>query len=136
MRNRAKCKLCEDIIESMHSTDYVNCKCGEIAISGGNQELKVFAEKWENFLRIDEEGNIIVPKIVESKMIKEETDENPYHIPSKPDRDELLKLLEDMIEKIEELPAPGLYASVSHYDLLSFMMVVSSIFRSFCKEEI
>lgn len=34
--NRAKCTLCGDVIESRNETDYVYCKCGSIAVSGGH----------------------------------------------------------------------------------------------------
>lgn len=34
-RNRAKCRLCGDVIESKHRHDFVVCKCGSIFIDGG-----------------------------------------------------------------------------------------------------
>lgn len=33
--NRCRCKLCNDIIESKHRHDFVNCKCGSIFTDGG-----------------------------------------------------------------------------------------------------
>ena len=65
MRNRAKCKLCQSTIESFHPTDLVLCKCGEISVDAG-EGLKCAAKSWENFLRVDDEGNEIIVK-VESK---------------------------------------------------------------------
>jgi hypothetical protein len=38
--NKAKCKTCGDVIESKHVHDYVNCKCGAIAVDGGKDYLK------------------------------------------------------------------------------------------------
>lgn len=35
--NIAKCKICDDVIESMHTHDYVMCKCGSIFIDGGTE---------------------------------------------------------------------------------------------------
>lgn len=35
LRNIAECKLCGDIIESVHVHDFVRCKCGEITTDGG-----------------------------------------------------------------------------------------------------
>lgn len=33
--NRARCKLCGDIIESKDRHDYVTCKCGNLSVDGG-----------------------------------------------------------------------------------------------------
>ena len=35
-RNRAKCKLCGDVIESKHRHDFVTCKCKAIFVDGGS----------------------------------------------------------------------------------------------------
>lgn len=34
--NKVKCLLCKDIIESTYTHDYVECKCGNIAVDGGS----------------------------------------------------------------------------------------------------
>ena len=36
-----KCKKCGDIIQSKHRHDMVWCKCGAIAIDGGNDYCKI-----------------------------------------------------------------------------------------------
>ncbi len=36
MKNQARCKKCGDVIESKHRHDFVQCKCGAIAVDGGN----------------------------------------------------------------------------------------------------
>ena len=38
--NRAQCAECKDIITSYHVHDYVQCKCGAIAVDGGNEYLR------------------------------------------------------------------------------------------------
>lgn len=38
---KVKCKLCNDIIQSMHVHDYVWCKCHTIAVDGGGEYLKM-----------------------------------------------------------------------------------------------
>lgn len=129
MRNRAKCKLCESIIESFHSTDMVQCKCGEISVDGG-EALYCAAKDWHNFLRVDDMGNIIIPKI----KTKEEV--NPIESSSKPTKKELLDILDCMVKNMEELPQNALVSSINHYDLLSVLILLSSIFRADCKEEI
>lgn len=40
VKNKAKCKLCGDIIESTHRHDFKYCKCGAIAVDGGVDYLR------------------------------------------------------------------------------------------------
>ena len=35
IRNAARCKRCQDEIESTHVHDFVQCSCGAIAVDGG-----------------------------------------------------------------------------------------------------
>jgi len=35
--NKAKCRICEDVIESKHVHDWVSCKGGHIFIDGGRE---------------------------------------------------------------------------------------------------
>lgn len=49
--NRAKCKLCGDIIVSKHRHHFVFCKCGEIFIDGGNSYWRCGAKNFKNLLR-------------------------------------------------------------------------------------
>lgn len=37
IRNIAKCKICDDVIESKHTYDYVMCKCGAIFLDSGTE---------------------------------------------------------------------------------------------------
>ncbi len=38
--NKAKCKKCNDIIISAYRHDFVECKCGAIAVDGGQDYLR------------------------------------------------------------------------------------------------
>jgi hypothetical protein len=38
--NKAQCRSCGEIIESMFRHDFVMCKCGKIAVDGGRAYLK------------------------------------------------------------------------------------------------
>lgn len=38
---KIKCKHCKDIIESKHRHDMVWCRCGKVAIDGGNDYVKI-----------------------------------------------------------------------------------------------
>lgn len=40
IRNRIKCNLCGDIIESTDVHDYRICKCGQVAVDGGTEYLE------------------------------------------------------------------------------------------------
>ena len=123
MRNRAKCKLCNDIIESYHPTDLVYCSCGQIGVDSGDA-LKCIAKDWSNFLRVDDEGHEIIPII--KGMQEEVTNTNT----SKPTKAELLDMLLEMIKAFEALPQAAMTQPITHYDLLSVLLLVSSILRA------
>lgn len=131
MKNRAKCKLCQSIIESFHRYDYVTCQCAEIAISGGRDVYEVYAKSFENFLRIDDLDNEIMVK--EQKDFKE-VYSDPKDVKQlyndNPTREDKLKLLDEMIKTYENLPPNALNAPITGYDLLSSLLLVSSILRS------
>jgi hypothetical protein len=133
MKNRAKCKLCGDIIESFHRHDYVHCKCGEIAVDGGSSYFKCSAINWENFLRIDDEGNEIVPSIVEStddkilEWAKEKLKE-PAEFEAKDSATrQHLAAIDDMIAAIERLPDRAMSDPVTHYDLYALLVLIRVI---------
>lgn len=127
MRNRAKCKLCNDIIESDHKYGEVLCKCGEIFVSNA-EEMRCGANDWSNFMRIDDQGNEIIVKVLD---VPDKADNTPH----KPDKRELLGMLESMIKNIEALPQGAMLTSINHYDLCSALLLLLSIFRADCKEE-
>ncbi len=114
MRNRAKCKACESIIESMNSQDECGCACGKISVSGGDK-MGCAATDWSLFLRVDDENNVIVPNIKEAAPVTKE---------------DLLLALDDMIHRIEEMPKQAMIISINHYDFVSLLILLSSIFRS------
>src|ERR1700679_436667 len=117
MRNRAKCKLCNSIIESFHKYDLVECKCGEISIDGGLELLNCAAKHWENFLRIDENGKEIPIKVEDATDKNEEIPE-PKAVLT---RDEQIEMLDGMIKNIENLPQQAMSLPINHYDFYSFM---------------
>lgn len=125
MRNRAKCKKCQSIIESYHATDYVMCKCAEIYVDGG-PALKCGANDYSNFLRVDDNGNEIIVKLANGDKETQETNETP----SKPSRADLLHMLDEMISNIERLPQHAMMGPINHYDHVSMLILFSSIFKS------
>jgi len=52
--NKAQCKLCGDIIESLNRHDYKRCSCGEIAVDGGKSYLKRSAGDLSNIIELSE----------------------------------------------------------------------------------
>lgn len=127
MRNRAKCKLCGDIIESFHLHDYVSCKCGEISIDGGLDYLKATANDYANFLRVDDEGNEITVQYKEEPT-DEKADKKEQQ--NKPSRLEMIEMLDAMAKSYENLPPHALGTPINHYDYRSLLMLLSSIFRA------
>lgn len=50
IRNSAKCKLCNDEIESKHRHDFVSCSCGEIFVDGGKSYIRRGAKDLNNII--------------------------------------------------------------------------------------
>ncbi len=42
---KVKCKKCGDIIQSKSVHNFVSCKCGAVAVDGGNDYLRICGEK-------------------------------------------------------------------------------------------
>ncbi len=130
MNFSAKCRLCKTLIHSKQN-DYVSCGCGEISLDWTAPKIQLISREWENFLRVDENGNEIVIKVEESvssaKPLLEGT--------SRPSKDELLGMLNMMIKNLEDLPPQAMSTYVSNYDLLSVLLLFAALFRSDCKEE-
>jgi hypothetical protein len=144
MKNRAKCKLCSSVIESFHPEDYVTCKCGEIAVDGGDA-LKCIARNWENFIRIDDKGNEIIIKVKEksTKSIQQPTNEtsekqdehesdNTNKANHRPSREELLDMLSEMIKSIENLPPHAMSVPVTQYDFYSLLSIILVVLKEDC----
>jgi hypothetical protein len=126
MRNRAKCKLCEDIIESFHRNDYVACKCDEIAIDGGQDQCYAYAKNWVNFLRVDDNGDEIVVTVEE----QEHNELIPRDKPAGAVKDDMIGVLEEFCANIENLPPAAMYSWVTHADLLAVLKILVDILRS------
>jgi hypothetical protein len=131
MRNRAKCKLCQDVIESYTILDHVECKCGEISISGGNHELNCMAMDWDNFLRVDDQGNTIVPTI-KPKHRKDPILVFPDDVPiikQSPTYHEMIGSLESYVKVLNELPSDTQNAFVTCLDLMAVTNYILQIFK-------
>jgi hypothetical protein len=127
MRNKAKCKLCNWVIESFFYGDNVFCKCGEIAVMDG-AALRTWANNYDNFLRVDDEGNGIIVKY-ETKDSSKENDDAPANPPKELTRNEMIQMLDELIKADENLPEQVQRAPITNYDLLRYMLLISNILK-------
>lgn len=107
--NKAKCLVCNDVIESLTESDAIVCTCGEISVMGGDA-MQCAARNWSNFLRIDADGNEIVPAV-----------EQPTR------RQDLINELHRLIDSYDALPDRALAMPVTHYDLASSLRLLCAI---------
>lgn len=127
MNNRAKCKLCLCIIESLHSTDHVVCKCGEIELNGG-EAMFSRAKSYDNFLRVDDLGNELVVQYKEhpSKVGGEDTHDDEEECITIADR---IEELHRMIESDLNLPEDAHIQRLTYADLMRYMMLIYDILK-------
>jgi len=130
MRNRAKCKQCEEIIESIHSQDYQLCRCGEIFVDGG-KENQCGAKDWHNFIRIDDNDNEVIPQIIDDgDDTRDKTDVTLAPTLSAEERKaNAIKLFKNMMDTYDRLPAHATHSPISHYDLQAVMITIYEIVR-------
>lgn len=128
MRNRAKCKLCSNIIESMHDYDLQVCECGEIAVDRG-LAMKCYARDFKNFLRVADDDRVFEPKIVEK-----DEQEMPLHTSFSEIRQNLVEVvgaLTQMIESIHALPDDAMSKPITHYDFVTLLEVLREAFADY-----
>jgi hypothetical protein len=130
LKNRAKCKLCGDVIESKHRHDFVACKCENISVDGGNDYCHMNVKDKQGFCMIDDEGNEIIPKYSDALNEPITAEEVAEKILPKPKREELLCIMDEMVRRIDELPKEAILSPVTHADFSSLLMLLSSIFRA------
>lgn len=102
--------------------DLAFCKCGEICVTGGPEKPLYKARDEKNIIHIDDEGNEILQS--ESKSLETIEPE------TRPNRIELIKMLDNMIKSIEVLPSNAMISPVSHYDYCSLLILLSALFKS------
>jgi hypothetical protein len=122
-RNRAKCKLCGDIIESMHRHDMQWCKCKHIAVDGGQDYFRCIAGDWNNFLRLDEEDN-------EIKVEIKEQEPKPKEEPPAISKEEMVDMLKLHIQGFDNLPDHAKHQPASMYDMQCLAMIIYGILRN------
>lgn len=132
MKNRAKCKLCNSIIESSFPGDVVYCECGEICVfNGDGMDMAPFGSP--HFMRVDDRGNEIV---VRYHQVQPEVnaDEQPEEEPKDLGFSEAVQELQRLIDLDEQFLKQGNNAPVSRYDLSIYMLYIVKIFKSIRNE--
>lgn len=128
MRNRAKCKLCQAIVESFINNEYVTCKCGQLSVMDGPAMRMEFVDE-NNVLRLDDEGNEYPIKYQHQSHEKKEKDETSIGA-HKLTKDELIAELDSLIKIYNNLPDHAMEQPVTHADHQSLLMILSSIFKA------
>lgn len=132
MKNRAKCRLCSDIIESKEAHDHIICGCGEIAIEGGGQFFRQMAKKKENFIRLkDDNTELLVPDKVTTPT---QTIIEELKMPT-PTYEELFQILVDKSNAIEAMPDHAMHIAINHYDYGSLLLLLVALFKERCAKD-
>jgi hypothetical protein len=90
LHNAAKCKKCNDKIESTHVHDFVTCKCGAISVDGGRDYLR----------RVGDLDSI--KEMSKTKKVRVVVEEKPFFA-VKRRGDESISLWADLIKLTHEL---------------------------------
>jgi len=135
MKNRAKCRKCGDIIESFHADDYVTCTCDEIAVDGG-AALRCYSRDWSNFVRVDDENNEIIPKVIDKTKTNEKDAQDTLEASIPISSKELLDQLQRSIDKYDDMPENAMMQPVLHFELVNYQLLVSELFRRLLKDDI
>ena len=130
MKNRAKCKNCQSVLESFHRHDYVTCECGSISIDGGLDYLKCYFDKIENFIRLDDDDKEIAVSFSEEKqefheeipIVAKEAEQ------SKMSKKDYIDHLQRLIDTYEAMPDHVLRSAVNHSDLYSVLLLLKGLF--------
>ena len=123
MKNKAKCRLCGDIIESVHSDEVASCKCGAISVHGGDAMYCSVLGDWTNFIRVDDNGNEIVPTIKEKAIDESEATER---LATKQD---LIDALTRQYEYIDASYDVVKWAAPTTSDISAMLQIIVGIFK-------
>lgn len=130
MRNRAKCKLCQEVIESVHIYDRVICSCKEICINGGTQEFYSSARNFCNFLRVDDNDN-------ELEVQFDDLDPDSSEIyPDKKENEasSILKHVDHLIAELEQQNPSLMSIPMNQYDCLSILLLLQSTLKTLTQD--
>jgi hypothetical protein len=151
---KAKCKLCNNIIEIKNRVDMFTCPCGEITIDYITTQLHASIKTDKtNLTFVDDDGNEILPKKCFDKVeevfspikINGPKDDllNEEHIAPSTwfdegvitdshlnSRRELLAIIDCMIVHIDRMPQEAKFAPVTNSDFSELLTLIVALFRS------
>lgn len=137
---RAKCKLCNNIIEIKNRIDMFSCPCGEITIDFITAQLHASIKTDKtNLLFVDDDDNEIVTKTLDSENVawidgKSIVDPKEKEMMNEDvnlgSRRELLSMIDALIHNIDSMPNQGRFAPVTHSDFAEILSLVAALFRS------
>jgi hypothetical protein len=129
MKNKAKCLKCKSIVESFHRTDYCACTCGEISVYGGPDLMECSAMDWKSFVRVDDMGNEIQVKVT-NPLTDSLSNESTFSKPTTMTKKDMIKMLDELIAVIDNLPQSAMNSPITHYDYQTLLVLLSSLFKS------
>ena len=91
---------------------------------GGPDLMECASKDWKNFIRVDDQGNEVIPKIVEKEI--ELAGVEPPRMTYK----EKVDMLVAMVNNLESLPPHVMSQPINHYDFYSYFLVLSNILSS------
>lgn len=117
----------------MTPTDIQNCNCLEIYVEGGDA-MKCGAKDWSNFIRVNDNGDEIIPKIInkiDTSSLHVESDEIALeHNPTPEEKHEkLCSILKGVIDSYDNLPQHAKLAPITNYDLQAALLIIYEIVR-------
>lgn len=97
--------------------EIVACKCTEVILDGVEKKVICMTSD-NNFCEVDDNGNEIL--------------NNADNISKgqKPSKKDLLDMLDRMIADYDKMPSQAMTAPISHFDLSSALLLLSSILRA------
>ena len=85
-----------------------------------------YAKSFKNFIRINDDGEEVIPTIVEKEV--PEADPN-QDMTQPPNRQELLSALNDYIKSFDNLPEHAMMTPITHIDLKNSLTIVYAILK-------
>lgn len=78
--NKARCLICNTVIESKHRHDFVRCLCGNLHVDGGYDYLKRGCKNWDTMEELSKSVNVdILPEEIQF-MLTDRFDPYKIHI--------------------------------------------------------
>lgn len=126
-RHRAKCRLCNTVIEavSQYGGTEIPCACGEIAFDLRSNPPSYCAINFQNMIGIDAEGNENDMHVLDIRK----SDISSAKPEPEGNTDQANYQLEMLIERVEGLPVHAMNSFVTHYDYLSLLYLVKALIR-------